>query len=57
MAVILPFEKDYYTRHNVAATFVGHPLLDSYSPIEEMKADDTDDAGYGGRIASRFPGQ
>ncbi|MBC2715069.1 MAG: lipid-A-disaccharide synthase [Desulfobacteraceae bacterium] len=43
MAVILPFEKEYYTRHNIPATFVGHPLLDSYSPIEEKKSDNVED--------------
>jgi len=43
MAVLLPFEKDYYTRHNIPATFVGHPLLDSYSPIEEKKSDNVSD--------------
>lgn len=31
MAVILPFEADYYRARNVAATFVGHPLLDRYA--------------------------
>ncbi len=28
MAVILPFEEEFFTSHGVPATFVGHPLLD-----------------------------
>ncbi|MBN1153486.1 lipid-A-disaccharide synthase [candidate division KSB1 bacterium] len=30
MAVILPFEQDLFTNAGVDATFVGHPLLDSF---------------------------
>ena len=29
MLVILPFEKDFYSKFDVAADFVGHPLLDA----------------------------
>ena len=32
MAVILPFEEDFYKQHRVPATFVGHPLLDGPLP-------------------------
>ena len=39
VAVILPFEADYYARRDVAATFVGHPLLDAHSPPEDMPPD------------------
>jgi lipid-A-disaccharide synthase len=28
MAVIMPFEKDFYRRHGMEVSFVGHPLLD-----------------------------
>jgi lipid-A-disaccharide synthase len=31
MALILPFELSYYTRDNIPATFVGHPILDYYA--------------------------
>lgn len=34
MLVILPFEKDFYKKHQINAHFVGHPLLDA---IEDLK--------------------
>ena len=32
MLVILPFEEDYYRRRGVQVEFVGHPLLEDFSP-------------------------
>ena len=29
VAVILPFEKEFYQKHHIPVTFVGHPLLDN----------------------------
>jgi lipid-A-disaccharide synthase len=44
MAVILPFEVDFYRKHKIPVTFVGHPLLDDCLPtkdgIEEKWKDD-----------------
>ena len=39
MAVILPFEEDFYRGHKIPVTFVGHPLLDIYAfpPIKTFK--------------------
>lgn len=34
MAVILPFEVDFYKEYDICATFVGHPLLDHYAEEE-----------------------
>lgn len=39
MLVILPFEKDFYKKHNVEAHFVGHPLLDAISDLPEINID------------------
>jgi lipid-A-disaccharide synthase len=36
MAVILPFEEQFYTENHVAATFVGHPLLDNPLPTADQ---------------------
>jgi len=35
VAVILPFEEDFYKRHQVRVSFVGHPLLDTHPASEE----------------------
>ncbi len=39
MLVILPFEKDFYKKHQVEAHFVGHPLLDAISDLPEISAE------------------
>jgi len=36
MLVILPFEKDFYKKHQVEAHFVGHPLLDAISDLPTL---------------------
>lgn len=33
MAVILPFEKDFYKQKGMDVDFVGHPLMDSVKPV------------------------
>lgn len=37
MLVILPFEKDFYRRHNFQVDFVGHPLLDSLEEVGTLE--------------------
>ncbi|MBU4537289.1 MAG: lipid-A-disaccharide synthase [Weeksellaceae bacterium] len=36
MLVILPFEKEFYRKHQVDAHFVGHPLLDAISDLPNI---------------------
>lgn len=36
MMVILPFEEDFYRKHGVKSHFVGHPLLDAISGLEDI---------------------
>jgi lipid-A-disaccharide synthase len=35
VAVILPFEEDFYRKHQIPVTFVGHPLLDTNLDYEK----------------------
>jgi lipid-A-disaccharide synthase len=37
MAVILPFEEEFYSRHGMAVSFVGHPLMDGVVTSEPRK--------------------
>lgn len=39
MAVIFPFEVDFYKKHNLLATFVGHPLAGLTTVAKESKDD------------------
>lgn len=39
MMVILPFEEDFYKKHGVHSHFVGHPLLDAISTLEDIESD------------------
>lgn len=39
MLVILPFEKDFYKKHQVNAHFVGHPLLDAISDLQPINVE------------------
>ncbi len=39
MLVILPFEEDFYKKHNVTSHFVGHPLLDEISHLTPVDID------------------
>ncbi|MDY0932232.1 lipid-A-disaccharide synthase [Chryseobacterium sp. CFBP8996] len=40
MMVILPFEEDFYHKHGVKSHFVGHPLLDAISTLQDISVDD-----------------
>lgn len=39
MMVILPFEEDFYKKHGVHSHFVGHPLLDAISDLQEINTE------------------
>jgi lipid-A-disaccharide synthase len=41
MAVILPFEVDFYRKHDIPVTFVGHPLLDTSINSSEAPKSET----------------
>lgn len=40
MLVIIPFEKEFYSKHKVEAHFVGHPLLDALADLPPLDIND-----------------
>ena len=58
MLVILPFEKEFYKKHDVEAHFVGHPLLDAISDLKEINTEKfkTENNLNGKEIIALLPG-
>jgi len=54
LAVTLPFEEQWFRRRGVAATFVGHPLLDLFRPLS--REDARRRLGSAGAVVALLPG-
>lgn len=57
MAVILPFEADFYEKAGVPVTFVGHPMLDLVKvSVDRQKAAESFSLDPSRKIVGLFPG-
>lgn len=56
LAVILPFEEDYFGKHGVEARYVGHPLLDRGPPTPRELARRQLDIAPDAPVLGLFPG-
>ena len=58
MAVILPFEEEFFKEYGIDATFVGHPLLDSITvdKIQDRPLKESIGIGRGERLVCLLPG-
>lgn len=56
MLVILPFEEAWYAERGVAATFVGHPLLDVVREAEDQGKTEPVGKGTGEKVVALLPG-
>jgi lipid-A-disaccharide synthase len=56
LAVILPFEAEYFERLGIPATFVGHPLMDGPPWPTRLEARTRLGVGAGERVVAIFPG-
>ncbi len=54
MAVIFPFEVDFYQKHHIPVTYVGHPLIDKVPKLNAIKP--IIDLDNGKNIIGLFPG-
>ena len=59
MLVILPFEKDFYAKHDYDVSFVGHPLLDAIDQYSNRSTTEVfrNDTGLGSKpLVALLPG-
>ncbi len=58
MAVVFPFEADFYRRHGVPVRYVGHPLITEERPLEGDRAAIRESFGLGDtdRVLGLYPG-
>jgi len=56
MAVILPFEKDFYASHGMEVDYVGHPLVDIMADVPDKVQCDRLYRGSGGPLVGLLPG-
>ncbi|HYT69785.1 MAG TPA: lipid-A-disaccharide synthase [Gemmatimonadales bacterium] len=56
LAVILPFEEDFFRKRGVPATFVGHPLKDRPAPVSRAEACRALGLEPGRPVLGLFPG-
>ena len=56
LAVILPFEAEFFERLGIPATFVGHPLMDGPPWPTRLEARSRLGVGAGERVVAIFPG-
>ncbi|MFM7728068.1 MAG: lipid-A-disaccharide synthase, partial [Flavobacteriales bacterium] len=56
MLVILPFEQDFYRKHDYPSHFVGHPLLDAIEQYRLTKTDDFASSSDARPIIALLPG-
>ncbi len=56
MAVILPFEKDFYASHGIEVHYVGHPLADSMKNLPDKARCDALYHPFDGPLVGLLPG-
>ncbi len=56
MAVILPFEKDFYGSYGIDVDYVGHPLAESMKDVEDKAGCDLVYHGFDGPLVGLLPG-
>ena len=56
MAVILPFERNFYRKHGVSVSFVGHPLMDVAAPLRPSGKKEKSETGLSSPVIGLLPG-